>query len=213
MYIAFEGVDTVGKSTQVKKLKKSLEFLMSKGVVGKSPIVMVTEPSKNTFGRRIKKLAFGKETKNSAKIFLFMSSLVQQSADIRNAINANKIVLADRSFVSTMVYQKDQHTTAAEIFKLVNTAALPIPDLFIFLYSNNPAEFLAKRKKKDEADNLSVAQFAALTESYRYIMHTQFGFKTFSVCVDGLTADEIDTKIMGALTQYFMIKGVGKING
>jgi Thymidylate kinase len=101
MYVVVEGQDLVGKSEYIKKLVK----LYAK--TGKE-IITVTEPFMgHPTGQKIRDFLKEKTT-NSDELY----RLYKENRDylwhsvIRPALEAGKIVISDRNFVSSMVYQE-----------------------------------------------------------------------------------------------------------
>lgn len=100
MYIVVEGKDLVGKSTFIKKLVKAYE------VIGKE-IVQVTEPFMgHPTGQKIRDFLKEKHTNSDDlyKLYKENREYLWKSV-IRPALESGKIVISDRNFISSMVYQ------------------------------------------------------------------------------------------------------------
>lgn len=102
MIIAFEGIDGSGKTTIVKKLFEYLDLLRPGNVI------IVSEPSKTELGRKIKEAVLsGKFGLNLFEETLLFSA--DRNFYLRNivlpSIENGKIVIMDRTFVSTYTYQ------------------------------------------------------------------------------------------------------------
>lgn len=102
MFISFEGSEGSGKSTQLKILA---DFLQNQG----HEVVLVREPGGTALGEKLREvLLHSKKTSISplAEVLLFSASRAQLIAEvIRPALARNAVVLADRFFDSTTVYQ------------------------------------------------------------------------------------------------------------
>ena len=101
-FISFEGADGSGKGTQVGLLKKALEMFHF-------TVDVVRAPGGSQIGEDIRKIV--KNLKNKAMTkqteLLLMCAATGQSAHelIKPALNEGHIVIADRYYHSTVVYQ------------------------------------------------------------------------------------------------------------
>ena len=102
MFITFEGIEGCGKSTQIKLLG---EFLKSK----KRKTIITREPGGTPLADKIREILLHKNHKNLAplaELFLYEASRAQHVEEIiRPALTQKKIVLCDRFYDSTTVYQ------------------------------------------------------------------------------------------------------------
>lgn len=99
-YIALEGADGAGKTTQVKKLAKYFEDQ------GKE-VILVREPrKKGLVGDIVQKVLTGKiAVPPQALQYLFSTDRVMHHAEvIEPALKAGKVVITDRCFWSAVVY-------------------------------------------------------------------------------------------------------------
>jgi dTMP kinase len=103
LFITFEGGEACGKSTQVKRLVRRLEKQ------GRS-VLAVHEPGFTEIGSEIRQLllhASGADTmRNETELLLFAASRAQLVAEvIRPALEKGSVVISDRFYDSTTVYQ------------------------------------------------------------------------------------------------------------
>ncbi len=102
LFITFEGLDGSGKTTQIKLLYK---YLKEKGF----DVITAIEPGGTEIGRKIRKILLDKENHKmsyKAETFLFLASRAELvSRIIAPALRKGKIVICDRFFDSTVVYQ------------------------------------------------------------------------------------------------------------
>jgi dTMP kinase len=102
LFITFEGLDGSGKTTQIKLL---YEYLKGKGF----DVITAAEPGGTEIGRKIRKILLDKknhEMSYKAETFLFLASRAELvSKIIAPALREGKIVICDRFFDSTVVYQ------------------------------------------------------------------------------------------------------------
>jgi dTMP kinase len=101
--ISFEGVDGTGKSTQIGLLARRLRRL-------RKPVMVLREPGGTRLGEKIRHLLqYDRGNSNMAAVtetLLFCASRAQLVAEkLLPALAAGKVVLTDRFFDSTTVYQ------------------------------------------------------------------------------------------------------------
>lgn len=98
--IVFEGLDGSGKSTQ---LRRAAEVLRARGL----EVVETREPTDGAWGRRIRKMARSGEIvpPETELAWFFEDRREHMRAVVEPALAAGKIVLSDRSYLSTVAYQ------------------------------------------------------------------------------------------------------------
>lgn len=101
-FIAIEGVDGAGKSTQVERLAARWR------AHGRDPLV-VREPGGTALGEEVRRLLLHRteiELHPETETLLFLASRVQLYEErIRPALAAGRPVISDRYHLSTLVYQ------------------------------------------------------------------------------------------------------------
>lgn len=125
MYIALEGIDTCGKSTQIKYLKD------------KYPKAIITrEPGGSILGASIREMILdGQNTDQSVgmdsktEFLLFLADRAEHTAKIIKP-NQDKLIISDRSLISGIAYAKN--ILQAKEFNLFATDNI-LPDLVIIL--------------------------------------------------------------------------------
>ena len=122
MYIVFEGIDGAGKSTQIQLLK---EWLESNGL----EVETIVEPTDSDVGKLIRKILTQPnatdELMQKTLGLLFAADRLILMDKIANA--GSKVILSDRSFISSLAYQEPQEWIAE-----INKFALK-PDLVLLL--------------------------------------------------------------------------------
>jgi len=102
LFITFEGLDGAGKTTQIKLL---YNYLKQEGF----DVVSTIEPGGTEIGRKIRKVLLDKKNagmSHKTETFLFLASRAELvSRLIAPALREGKIVICDRFFDSTVVYQ------------------------------------------------------------------------------------------------------------
>jgi len=131
IFIVFEGIDGVGKSTQAKLLAERLRNL------GKS-VVMTAEPTELTSGRELRRVLSGEIKKSDCEIAaMFTLDRIAHNVDgergIEKMLNEGVCVICDRYYYSTLAYQGSLIDYAW--VKALNTQCPEIrhPDVCIFL--------------------------------------------------------------------------------
>ncbi len=102
MFISLEGIEGCGKTTQLEYLSS---FLEDKGY----PYVVTREPGGTAIGEKIRSLLLDPESKDlvpAAELLLYMADRAQHiELLIKPQLADGKIVLCDRYFDATVVYQ------------------------------------------------------------------------------------------------------------
>jgi dTMP kinase len=124
--IAVEGIDGTGKSTQVQLLR---EWLEKHGI----PAVALKEPTQGLFGREIARRAASRDMEPDIELRLFMEDRMEDvDKNIIPALEAGKVVIMDRYYLSNMAYQGARGLDPQRI-KADNEVFSPVPDLIIVL--------------------------------------------------------------------------------
>jgi len=92
MYIAIEGIDTVGKTTQIELLKKEYKNAL-----------FVKEPGFTKLGEKLRKIIFEDDISKKAELFLFLADRAETIEKIIKP-NINKLIISDRSVISGIAY-------------------------------------------------------------------------------------------------------------
>nr|WP_320011864.1 dTMP kinase [uncultured Desulfobulbus sp.] len=132
LFIAFEGIDGTGKSTQLPLLAAHLRLL------GHS-VVETREPTAGPYGQRIRALYTDRgQVSLEEELELFIKDREEHILNcIEPALGAGQIVLTDRYYFSTAAYQGAAGLDAQAIFRRHDFA--PEPDRVILL-TQTPAE-------------------------------------------------------------------------
>ncbi|MCR9094477.1 MAG: dTMP kinase [bacterium] len=98
--IVFEGIDGCGKSTQLRRLADTLRAR------GLDPVV-TREPTDGPWGRKIRAMArSGEAVEPETELAWFFEDRREHMREVVTpALEAGRIVLSDRSYVSTVAYQ------------------------------------------------------------------------------------------------------------
>ena len=164
-FIALDGPEGSGKSTQAKLL---VEALLKTGL----DVLSVRDPGTSVIGEKIRAILLDTahtEMAMRCEMLLYMAARAQMMAQtIRPALAAGKVVLSDRFISSTLAYQLDgDGLTAAEI-KAVGDVAVNRrwPDLTIIF--NIPADKSMARvlRAKDRIEQRPMEYHAQVYQNY-----------------------------------------------
>ena len=143
MYIVFEGIDGAGKTTQIELLK---DWLVNNGF----QVETVVEPTDSDIGKLIRKLLQDEnatsEYMQKTLCLLFAADRTLLMNDIESFQKENKVVISDRSFYSSLVYQEP-----ADWIEEINKFA-KIPDMVILLDLDLKTS-VSRTEGKDEFEN------------------------------------------------------------
>jgi len=94
MYIAIEGIDTAGKSTQIARLKEHF-----------SEAIVTKEPGATAIGKEIRSLVLNAKAKSAkAEFLLFLADRAEHIKEVIEPNINNKMIISDRSAVSGVAY-------------------------------------------------------------------------------------------------------------
>ena len=145
--ISFEGIEGVGKSTQINLI---LEWLTSKGLSSK----LLREPGSTELGEKIRELLLSKNYNISAQTELLLMFAARAEMIKEHLAKANEdIVLCDRYYHASIAYQGYGRKLPLELIdSLVLNINCPVPDLTIIYDLDVNLGF--KRKAKDDIDRI-----------------------------------------------------------
>ncbi len=143
MYIAIEGIDTAGKSTQIAKLKEHFK-----------DAVITKEPGGTKAGEKIREIVL--EASLVSKKAEFLLFLADRAEHVEEVIKPNKsrLIISDRSAISGVAYALIQGSIDVKDLVALNDFATDgiYPDI-AFLLRLTPEE-LAKRLSQKELDGI-----------------------------------------------------------
>lgn len=91
MYIAFEGIDTAGKSTQLNLLNQQIDAVITK------------EPGATEVGKVIRDLVLNHSLSHETEVLLFLADRAEHIQKVIRP-NLHKTILSDRSLISNIAY-------------------------------------------------------------------------------------------------------------
>ena len=132
MFITFEGIDCCGKSTQARLLGERLEQS------GRN-VVSLREPGNTRLSEHIREILLDKEfseMNERTELLLFAASRAQLVGEvILPALEADKVVICDRFFDSTVAYQGYGRQLPLDDIIHINRIATQdlVPDMTFFI--------------------------------------------------------------------------------
>lgn len=140
MYIVFEGIDGAGKTTQIQMLK---EWLEANGF----RVETLVEPTDSEVGRLIRRILERPDAQSESVQRVLALLFAADRMEIMNRLeDESKIIISDRSFISSLVYQDDP-----EWVSVLNKYAKR-PDLLI-LMDLDVKTSVARTEGKDTFEN------------------------------------------------------------
>jgi dTMP kinase len=145
--ITFEGIEGVGKSTQINLI---LEWLISKGYSTK----LLREPGSTDFGEKIRELLLSKESNISVHTELLLMFAARSEMINKHLIGStNDFILCDRYYHASIAYQGYGRKLPLDLIdQLIKGINCPIPDLTIIYDLDVKTGF--KRKSNDVIDRI-----------------------------------------------------------
>ncbi len=180
MYVVFEGVDCVGKSTQISLLKECFK-----------EAVFTAEPGGTKLGTHLRELLLHKpyQLDKKTELLLFLADRAQHYDEVLKA-NQDKLIISDRSFISGMAYAKDFENE--ELFKL-NAFALEnfFPQKVIFLKGDeNLIKERLSQKEQDTIEKRGIGYFLNVQDK----LENTLQFLKEKINLQVLTLNANDTK-------------------
>ena len=145
--ITFEGIEGVGKSTQINLV---LDWLKTKGFSTK----LLREPGSTIFGEKIRELLLSKDSDISAHTELLLMFAARSEMIKEHLIDPREdFILCDRYYHASIAYQGYGRKLSLDLINvLINGVNCPTPDLTIIYDLDVKAGF--KRKTNDVIDRI-----------------------------------------------------------
>lgn len=198
IWIAFEGNDGSGKTTQLKKVA---EYLKKSGY----KVVETREPGGNPYSEKLRELLFNNEVSNDPKTQLLLFTAARRRnilSVILPALKSGAIVLSDRCELSTFAYQHSQFGLPLDNILEINTFATDgtRPDVIILLDVNveTARDRLKKTKgrKANHFDRASIDGWVKRREGYLKLSQK---FKNVVIINAGFSEEKVFENIISSL--------------
>jgi dTMP kinase len=145
VYIAIEGIDTAGKSTQIARLAATYD-----------DAIITKEPGATKIGQKIRDIVLSGEVQSAkAEFLLFLADRAEHMQEVV-VPNLDKLVISDRSVVSGVAYALVQENISETAILHLNRFATDgnYPDI-LFLLELTPEE-LSFRLSQKELDGIEL---------------------------------------------------------
>lgn len=159
MIVLFEGIDGVGKSTQLNLAKNKFKNA-----------IITKEPGGTKLGERLRDILLGGEFKlaKNAELFLFLADRAQHAKELLSR-HKNSLILSDRGTISGIAYAMDSFNLD-ELISL-NRLALgeAMPNAVVFLKASKELlkERLAKRGTSDVIESRGLEYLLQIQENMK----------------------------------------------
>jgi dTMP kinase len=166
MFFSFDGIDGVGKSTQVRLLADALRERSC-------DVVVCRDPGSTPLGERIREVLLTSDAatpiSRRSEMLLYMAARAQLVEElIRPALEAGRVVIADRYLLANVVYQGHAGgLDAEEIWQVGHIATQGLLPDSIFLL-DMPAEAASQRMDRplDRMENQGEAYRQRLRDGF-----------------------------------------------
>lgn len=155
MYIVFEGIDGSGKTTMVEKVARWMFDKDIKLTLAREPLYGAEDYLLRYY---IKCLDDLEDSDAFETLYYAMDRLINKT-DIVKSLNDGRIVLSDRSYISSLMYQED-----TDFVRNVNKYVIE-PDLVIYFNVDTDVAF-SRLKKRDGKISVSLEQLREYNEKY-----------------------------------------------
>tara|TARA_B100001029_G_C15050805_1_gene450579 strand:+ start:1346 stop:1945 length:600 start_codon:yes stop_codon:yes gene_type:complete len=148
-FITFEGIEGVGKSTQINLIE---EWIKSKGL----SVKLLREPGSTEFGEIIRELLLSKKSNiNEYTELLLMFSARSEMIKTHLLNSQEDFILCDRYFHASIAYQGYGRNISLDLIdNLIFGTNCPIPNLTIIYDLDVKKGFQRKSKDDDNIDRI-----------------------------------------------------------
>ena len=157
MYIAIEGIDTAGKSTQIARLSEAYP-----------DAVITKEPGATKIGERIRDIVLSGEVQSAkAEFLLFLADRAEHMQEVVSP-NLDKLVISDRSVVSGVAYAMVQESISQTAILHLNRFATDgnYPQiLFLLQLSEKELNFRLSQKELDGIELRGIAYLLGIQDA------------------------------------------------
>lgn len=194
MFIAIEGMDGSGKSTQIALLKEKL-------LAAEKKIRITREPGGTPIGEMLREIVLSPENKEMAaetEALLYAASRAQHVSEVINpSLARGEIVISDRYVVSSYVYQGIARNLGMDAVKQINDFAIKgrMPDLTIFLFvgENTALQRKIRQKELDRLESESDSFHQRVNNGFRKVAE-EYKFPKLIIQADG-SPEEVHDQI------------------
>jgi len=190
-FIAIEGVDGAGKTTQIKLLAN---YLKKRG----EKVMCFSEPGGTPLGKKIRKLLLDKKNSDItplAELFLFMASRAQLvEKEIIPALKKKAIIICDRYLFSSVAYQGWACGLGIENVLEMGKVAVNnlLPDITIII-DMDPQKAFKRGQQDDRIGGRGISFYEKVREGYLLIAKKEPKIKVIN---GTLSVDEVHKNVV-----------------
>lgn len=179
LFISFEGADGVGKSTQIKLLKRALKRL------GKN-VHLTREPGGTPLGEKLRKILKSSSMNPRTELMIFEASRSEHVEKvIRPSLKRGIIVLSDRYEESSLIYQGFVRGLPLRTIKAANMIATQglRADLIVLLDSKSVTHMRKRAKRENSQDRFEREKIhfhEKVARGFRLLARQDKRFKVYS---------------------------------
>ncbi|WP_217583605.1 dTMP kinase [Helicobacter pylori] len=164
MYVVLEGIDGVGKSTQVGLLKARFKNAL-----------FTKEPGGTKIGESLRRIALNENISELARAFLFLSDRAEHiESVIKPALKEKRLIISDRSLISGMAYSQ---FSSLELNLLATQSVLPAKIILLVIDKEGLKQRLSL-KSLDKIENQGAEKLLHIQQkikTHAYALREKFG--------------------------------------
>ena len=203
MFISFDGIDGVGKSTQIRLFS---EWLNDRG----QPYVICRDPGSTPLGERIREILLHSDVNTPigrrSEMLLYMAARAQLVDEvIQPALESGKVVVADRFLLANLVYQGHAGGLDVELIRRVGTIAIDgiQPDCTFLLDMSPEAAHRRLARSLDRMEKLGEDYRGRLRDGF--LAEAARSDKTIRVINADRSVEVIQSEIRSIATEVFRL--------
>lgn len=141
IFIAVEGIDGAGKSTQIKNIVEILS-----NVFPHNKIILTREPGgkDNPIGEQIREILLNNKMADYTRALLYAASRYEHQLKIKNWLEEGCIVICDRYIYSSLAYQANNESDINEILEINRYDYIEHPD-YVFHFDISFETYLDRK--------------------------------------------------------------------
>lgn len=195
--IVFEGVDGVGKTTQVDKVKLFLDKMIP------DQWIFSKEPGGTYLGDKIRELLFVEPGTRKLAVnvpdLLFLASHLQNVYErVKPALDKGKIVVCDRWYYSQLVYMQEREVHP-DVKRAYNSCKFDKVDLVFFLYGRVDEIFrranansIGREHQTSKAWNDPI-KLARMQKRYNRVLTRDLKLRPEDLCLVNVDGRDVET--------------------
>lgn len=188
-YIIFDGVDGGGKSTTLKKI---IHWLNT--IVADKEIIFTKEAGGTPIGRKIREIIlYNTASNNLTDVLLFLADRCENKHRVINPnLEKGNIILSDRSFYSSLVYQGYLNDNFNMVYDLHTKCELNVEPNLLLLFDVDPKISMSRITKGDKFEVKDIEYFKKIRKHYMEDIPKLLTDKTKLEIIDAsLTEDQV----------------------